>query len=1347
MTDKAKLRDSVKKHVRALLISAPMGLSMRELERDYKEVIGERIPALDLGFNSAQDLLLDMPDVAYPQWERGDLVLFGVADSTTKHIQKLVSRQRKDKAKIKKKRAAVNRRSQRDAIYSYQQPPRRTGPSPFSSLSFKVPAVKSTVPASLQSQVKHILKEHPAGISSFEFKDVFYRVHNYDINFKKLGFDSLWEFVRAIPGVKASHVSKEEYDIFLVPENFRPIPAGYETSATAQKDEEDDVIYQPERARSKQVRTVSSEATSSHQSISNTQKQIGSRAVPSNSRSPWALAGVPRPVKKAASPRGRGRAKEPVPGNDSRNDRSTNPEPRVTSKLGPVSVEHDIEAPFEKKFVEEIRQILDQHPEGVWSIELPEKYKNLTGKSLQFFSMGYYSVIELVSAMPDVVTVVREDNSDWKLYDARKKTIETTPEPPSQDFQEEDVTSSGIDELSALDLVKGKLRALLEEFSDGILLEELESAYRNKYSKCLPLKQLGFHDIDSLILLIPDVVKVLYKGHGKVYAFAERETHGIPKYDSKMALLCSLPQDAVGYGYRFRDLEMPPLNEYFEVYVSSVYTPHKFTIQIRDKEKNAALEELMDDLEAIYKYPEGERYFFPVSMIAVNQLCCALYLEDNNWHRAVITGVIDNDFVEVNYVDYGSTLQVPKSCLRLLKACFLKLPAMAMDAKLANIEPVGDKWTAASRDKLLELTMEKPLIAYCTEIKNKVLSLFLCDTTTDNDIHINDVLVREEYAKFSVASSPSETLVPTDEMTFETPLDYNPSDFIMSVDQTPNLGPMQEEHVMAHELLLKVASDTGSHQVTEAGDHAEEEDEDDAALISHVNEEVEAESESDMEEIDEVENNLNLEDIELTMRFLEGRRKRLLAVLSSDEGVSAIDDLDETETLMRHFEERKKKIAALHAKSTEKVAPKSTSEPVVASKEMEKSVSSNTIQVDKSFSQEIEEVEIFDEESFNSESDFGNTTAEAENQPVTDTHEIIDPRTAEDYSTVDNDEESLPIVPPAGMDLRTDPNKPVVDPATLKDLGQMLRSSLKVTAEPFRPKQTAAVSPFRRPGVPLPTSPSAFLDNRDTIHDGSVKEQTLPQGGVFQPPVTNQPLDQTSQFPVQQNTYQPSMSDFYGQEQFVPPFQVQPPNFFPSMMGRGLLLPQRGVPGINQGRGPGMGGSGSDTQQMIGGTFKNPGVPSVDVPRMEPFKMEQPTMAHHIDPRVQEASLPNQKYQDIQQFYSGGLDMRQTASMPHMMRGTGPPQVRGMNLANVSGMGNFRSARPPMMPGMNISRPPNMPFPPPPNIRNFINNPSQQGVSGGVPMNMYGGPLNYNSGNRMYPPGAMGRGMGRGSAQ
>lgn len=226
MTDKAKLRDSVKKNVRALLISAPMGLSMRELERDYAEVICDKIPALQLGFNSAQDLLLDMPDVARPHWERGNLVFFGVADSTTKHIQKLVSRQRKDKAKIRKKRAAVN--SQTSHLRDSSQPYRRKQPSSFSSRPFKAPAVKAAVPASLQSQVKLILNRHRAGISNKEFETVFYQYQNYNINFRKLGFQNLWEFLHAIPGVKASHTSKDEYDIFLVPENVRAIPAGYE---------------------------------------------------------------------------------------------------------------------------------------------------------------------------------------------------------------------------------------------------------------------------------------------------------------------------------------------------------------------------------------------------------------------------------------------------------------------------------------------------------------------------------------------------------------------------------------------------------------------------------------------------------------------------------------------------------------------------------------------------------------------------------------------------------------------------------------------------------------------------------------------------------------------------------------------------------------------------------------------------------------------------------------------------------------------------------------------------------------------------------------------------------------
>ena len=61
---------------------------------------------------------------------------------------------------------------------------------------------------------------------------------------------------------------------------------------------------------------------------------------------------------------------------------------------------------------------------------------------------------------------------------------------------------------------------------------------------------------------------------------------------------------------------------------------------------------------AVYSFPEGEKYLMPDAMIAVNQICCALYHEDNNWHRGLITGVPNMDLVEVSIDSAHSSLSV-----------------------------------------------------------------------------------------------------------------------------------------------------------------------------------------------------------------------------------------------------------------------------------------------------------------------------------------------------------------------------------------------------------------------------------------------------------------------------------------------------------------------------------------------------------------------------------------------------------------------------------------------------------------------------------------------------------------
>lgn len=53
----------------------------------------------------------------------------------------------------------------------------------------------------------------------------------------------------------------------------------------------------------------------------------------------------------------------------------------------------------------------------------------------------------------------------------------------------------------------------------------------------------------------------------------------------------------MGYGYSYPTIKKPKLNEYFPVYVSTVYSPHKISVQLKDKDNNIALESLMDALE------------------------------------------------------------------------------------------------------------------------------------------------------------------------------------------------------------------------------------------------------------------------------------------------------------------------------------------------------------------------------------------------------------------------------------------------------------------------------------------------------------------------------------------------------------------------------------------------------------------------------------------------------------------------------------------------------------------------------------------------------------------------------
>jgi hypothetical protein len=90
--------------------------------------------------------------------------------------------------------------------------------------------------------------------------------------------------------------------------------------------------------------------------------------------------------------------------------------------------------------------------------------------------------------------------------------------------------------------------------------------------------------------------------------------------------------------------------------------------------------------------------------------------------------------------------------LRLLKKEFLMLRAQAFKVSLYGIKPIlgqTDGWTAVARDKILRFSKPDYYIA-CTFIEKINNSYFvcLCDTNSDTDVFIHNVLVDHKHAVF-----------------------------------------------------------------------------------------------------------------------------------------------------------------------------------------------------------------------------------------------------------------------------------------------------------------------------------------------------------------------------------------------------------------------------------------------------------------------------------------------------------------------------------------------------------------------------------------------------------------------
>ena len=186
--------DEVKKIIRALLISTKNGLSVSELCSEYSLVASKPLPYKELGYFSAVELVKDMPDVVRPIFLSGGVMLLkGIADSSTAHINELVRHQ---------KSVGYNTK----IVTNVQKP------------------VKLVVPDYIRAKISQLIATYPRGVEIRNFEESYKRRYGRKMDCQSFGFNNLKDVITKCQDiVKVKHPTPHVTFLYPTQQSLRNV--------------------------------------------------------------------------------------------------------------------------------------------------------------------------------------------------------------------------------------------------------------------------------------------------------------------------------------------------------------------------------------------------------------------------------------------------------------------------------------------------------------------------------------------------------------------------------------------------------------------------------------------------------------------------------------------------------------------------------------------------------------------------------------------------------------------------------------------------------------------------------------------------------------------------------------------------------------------------------------------------------------------------------------------------------------------------------------------------------------------------------------------------------------------
>ncbi|CAL1271615.1 unnamed protein product [Larinioides sclopetarius] len=215
--DKEDLKKSTCINLRCVTQSSKGGVPLNQLQNDYRLLLGTPIPYKDLGYSSLENFLRDIPEViCLKKIADGSLIAEGVADASTAHIAKLISKQKstkKSKSGSSKPTVVIRTWGSSGKTNSYQK--MKTPLKEFNSFKpgtlyrkheqnskpVHLTPAQQELKKSVLINLRSVVQSCKDGVPLNRLQQDYRKFLGSNIPFEKLGYSTLYEFIRSIPDV------------------------------------------------------------------------------------------------------------------------------------------------------------------------------------------------------------------------------------------------------------------------------------------------------------------------------------------------------------------------------------------------------------------------------------------------------------------------------------------------------------------------------------------------------------------------------------------------------------------------------------------------------------------------------------------------------------------------------------------------------------------------------------------------------------------------------------------------------------------------------------------------------------------------------------------------------------------------------------------------------------------------------------------------------------------------------------------------------------------------------------------------------------------------------------------